>query len=195
MRRAAGHAGQLRPISQRPTMKLHEFPESVNAPPDDPDVAEKRRLAALRDLGLLDTPPEQGFDDLTALAARACDAPVALVSLVDEQRLWFKSCHGAQPGPTPRSGSPCACAIGQEDLFEVPDTLAAGFDPALLALPQGEIARFYAGVPLRSPDGHKVGVLCVMDRRPRRLDEGQRDALRRLGRQAQAAIAARGAGA
>ncbi|MDE2121741.1 MAG: hypothetical protein KGJ64_13700, partial [Betaproteobacteria bacterium] len=121
-------------------MKLHELPESVNAPPDGPDAAEQRRLAALRDLGLLDTPPEPAFDDLTVLAARVCDAPVALVSLVDEQRLWFKSCHGARPGPTPRRGSPCAQAIRHDDLLELADTLAAGFDPALLALPNGEIA-------------------------------------------------------
>ena len=156
------------------------------------DVAvELRRLAALRELGILDTPQEAGFDDITALAAQICDAPVAMVCLVDENRLWFKSRHGPGPRQVPRQGSICNHVIRRDGLVEVEDTLAAGVDPAVVTLSGGRVLRFYAGVPLQLSEGHNVGVLCVLDDEPRRLSPAQSEGLLRLGRQAAAALEAR----
>ena len=144
---------------------------------------EEQRLAALRRYSVLDTPPEQAFDDLTLLAAQICQVPTAMVSLVDEQRQWFKSRVGMDAAETARDISFCAHTILHADaVLEVRD---ATLDPRFLDSPlvTGDPhMRFYAGAPLIAPDGHALGALCVMDRRPRTLTAEQLAALRALSR-------------
>jgi PAS domain S-box-containing protein len=152
---------------------------------------EAERLESLRGYQLLDTLPEQAFDDLTALAAHICDAPISLISLVDERRQWFKSRHGLTVAETARDVSFCGHAILDTELFVVPD---ASEDDRFADNPlvTGDLhIRFYAGAPLVSPDGHALGALCVMDRVPHQLAESQRDALRVLSRQVMAQLAVR----
>ncbi len=144
---------------------------------------EAQRLAALRSYDILDTDPELGFDDLTQVAAAICGTPIALVSLVDRDRQWFKSRHGLDVPETLRDVALCAHAIHGHDLFVVPDTLADDRfldNPICAGAPH---VRFYAGAPLVTDDGLALGTLCVIDHLPRQLDGRQRDALRRLGRQ------------
>ena len=144
---------------------------------------EEARQRALEDLMLLDTPAEQEFDDITLLASFICDTPIALISLVDKDRQWFKSRVGLDIPETPRDIALCAHAILGDDVFEVPD---ATQDKRFTDNPvvTGDLhLRFYAGVPLKTSDDHNVGTLCVIDRKPRRLSESQRAALRALGRQ------------
>lgn len=144
---------------------------------------EIRRLRALRQLDLLDTPPEQEYDDITGLASFICQTPMALICLVDAERQWFKSRLGVDVAETPRDISVCAHAILGDELFEVSDALD---DERFRDNPlvQGEpYARFYAGVPLSTSDNHRIGTLCVMDTKPRRLTEQQKAGLRILARQ------------
>ena len=146
---------------------------------------EARRLEALARLQILDTPSEQAFDDLTELAARWLDTPIALVSLVDDQRQWFKSRVGLTAEQTPREIAFCAHAIQKHELFEVPDAaLDDRFSNNPLVTSDPNI-RFYAGMPIASPDGELVGTLCVIDRVPRQLSDSQQDTLRRLARTAE----------
>jgi len=143
---------------------------------------EKQRLKVLWQYQVLDTVPEEVFDDLTELAARICEAPIALISLVDEKRQWFKSKVGLTLAETARDISFCAHAILQPNLFVVPDAVRdARFahNPLVTADPK---IRFYAGAPLLTPDGHALGTLCVLDRVPRELTADQRQALRVLAR-------------
>ncbi|GAC1312476.1 MAG: hypothetical protein NVSMB16_09320 [Acidimicrobiales bacterium] len=143
---------------------------------------EGSRLDALRALHILDTDPEARFDRLTAMASRLLDVPVALVTLVDEDRQWFKSSFGMTARETPRDLSVCAHAILGEDVFCVPDMFVDerfADHPGVVGAPR---MRFYAGVPLTLTDGHTVGTLCVIDHRPRVLDAAQLDELRYLGR-------------
>jgi GAF domain-containing protein len=143
---------------------------------------EKRRLEVLWQYDVLDTVPEAVFDELTELAACICEAPIALVSLVDEDRQWFKSRHGTTLAETSRDISFCGHAIRQSDLFIVPD---ATQDPRFANNPLVTSApriRFYAGAPLVTPDGHAIGTLCVIDKVPRELRRDQKDALRILAR-------------
>ena len=145
-------------------------------PPD-----EGARLQALLDLQILDTPEEEAFDDLTRLAALICETPIALVSLVDDQRQWFKSRVGLDARETPREQAFCTHAILGAEIFEVPDPLD---DPRFRDNPLVTGAphiRFYAGMPVSSPDGQRIGTLCVIDRQPRQLSPAQREALQRLG--------------
>ncbi len=141
---------------------------------------EKRRLAALRRLRILDTPSEPRFDRITHLAARLFGVPIALVSLVDEDRLWFKSAHGLDQREAPRADSFCAVAVEQATTLVVPDVKQ---DPRFANHPlvTGPAqVRFYAGHPLSAPDGSPVGTLCILDREPRQLTETERDRLREL---------------
>ena len=141
---------------------------------------EARRLSVLRELLLLDTPPEQRFDKLIAFAAREFDVPIALFSLIDSERQWFKAKVGLTVCETSREVSFCAHAILQPDLFIVPDTLA---DPRFADNPLVTDAphiRFYAGAPLILPSGEAVGTLCLIDIAPRELDDIDRTMLAAL---------------
>ncbi|MFM7373912.1 MAG: GAF domain-containing protein, partial [Chthoniobacterales bacterium] len=149
--------------------------------PPAPDEAARQR--ALDELQLLDTPAEQEFDDITLLASFICGTPIALISLVDRDRQWFKSRVGIDIAETPRDIALCSHAILGDDIFEVTD---AAQDKRFTDNPvvTGDLhLRFYAGVPLKTSDDHNVGTLCVIDRKPRKLTDPQRDALRALGRQ------------
>jgi ribonuclease BN (tRNA processing enzyme)/CheY-like chemotaxis protein len=142
---------------------------------------EERRLAALRGLGILDTQPEERFDRLTRLVAALFDVPIALVSLVDSDRQWLKSCHGLATRETPREVSFCAHAILRREVMIVPDALR---DPRFADNPMvtGEPRiRFYAGYPLVLPCGSCVGTLCIVDTRPHQLDEAAIRLLRDFG--------------
>lgn len=141
---------------------------------------ETQRLKVLWQYEVLDTVPEEVFDDLTELAARICGAPIALISLVDEKRQWFKSKVGISRSETARDVSFCSHAILQGGLFIVPDaTLDERFANSPLVTSDPKV-RFYAGAPLVTPDGHALGTLCVMDSVPRDLNTDQRQALRVL---------------
>jgi GAF domain-containing protein len=143
---------------------------------------ERTRLKVLWQYEVLDTVPEEMFDDLTELAASICGAPMAMVSLVDEDRQWFKSALGMNQRQTPRDISFCAHAICQPDLFVVSDTLRDRRfreNPMVVGAPH---IRFYAGSPLITADGYALGTLCVMDIEPRKLTPFQRRALQLLAR-------------
>jgi diguanylate cyclase (GGDEF)-like protein/PAS domain S-box-containing protein len=144
---------------------------------------EAARLDALRQYDVLDTLPEVEFDDLTLLAAHICGTPIALISLVDENRQWFKSSVGLGMRETPRDVSFCAHAIVQDDLFVVQDaTQDERFADNPLVTSEPHI-RFYMGAPLITPQGHALGTLCVVDRVPRQLSPQQAESLQVLSRQ------------
>ena len=152
------------------------------------DFDEQPRLAALCALGMLDTPAEPRFDKFTALAGAAFGVPIALVSLIDSHRQWFKSRLGLEPAETPRSMAFCSHAIQGRDTFVIADTL---LDPRFAANPLvtgSPRVRFYAGHPVRSVDGHAVGTLCIIDTAPRSLDAGQLAMLRSLAEMVEAEL-------
>jgi GAF domain-containing protein len=145
-------------------------------------TVEAARLAALNRYAILDSEPEEAFDDLVLLAAHVCRTPMALLSLVDDHRQWFKSAVGVKIKETPREISVCAHAIQQRELFIVPDMLEdARFRDNPLVTNEPRI-RFYAGAPLVNEDGFALGTLCVVGREPRELDDEQKDALKALSR-------------
>jgi len=147
--------------------------------PDNPSD-EAVRLQTLRSLNVLDTPPEERFDRVTRVAKRLFGVPIALVSLVDHNRQWFKSCIGLDTRETPRGISFCGHAILGDDLFVVPDTMVdARFADNPLVSSDPHI-RFYAGFPLRARDGSKLGTLCIIDREARDFRKEDREALRDL---------------
>jgi class 3 adenylate cyclase len=142
---------------------------------------EDARLRSLRSLRILDTPPEDRFDQITALAARVFDVPIAYISMVDLNRQWFKSKHGIDLVDTPRDVSFCAHAILQNDPLIVPDlTLDPRFaaSPLVTGIPH---SRFYAGLPVAIEVGLNVGTLCLLDTKPRSLDGNQVTMLRNFG--------------
>lgn len=141
---------------------------------------EKKRLNVLWQYDVLDTVPEEVFDDLTDLASHICETPIALISLVDEDRQWFKSKIGVTLSETSRDVSFCAHAITSDGLLIVPDaTKDARFKNNPLVT-GGQKIRFYAGAPLVTPDGHALGTLCVLDNQPRTLRLEQQQGLRVL---------------
>lgn len=151
----------------------------------DPDAycADPARLAALQRYAILDTPKEQDFDDISALAAQICDAPIALVTFVDCHRQWFKSKIGLELSETPLENSICKRAILEEKLLVVPDTLA---DPRFRTMPiciNAPYMRSYAGAVIRAKDGHALGTVCVLDYEAREYSERQLEGLQILARQ------------
>jgi anti-sigma regulatory factor (Ser/Thr protein kinase) len=149
---------------------------------------ETQRLSALRRYRILDTEPERRFDDLAFLAAHVCGTPIALITLVDEHRQWFKSRVGVTVPETARAVSFCAHAIEQQDLLIVSDALhdeRFRDNPLVVGDPH---IRFYAGAPLVTPDGHALGTLCVIDHRSRTLTADQRAALDALRRQVESQL-------
>ena len=146
--------------------------------------SEEARLQALGQYRILDTPLEADFDDLVKLAAEICQTPISLVSLVDRDRQWFKGRYGLDIAETPRRLSFCSHAIQKpQETMVVPD---AAKDPRFAdneLVTAGPKMRFYAGVPLGTPEGHALGTLCVIDRKPRNLSPSQKEALQILSRQ------------
>jgi GAF domain-containing protein len=143
---------------------------------------EEARIAALEKYAILDSDPEAAFDDLALLASFICKTPIALISLIDEERQWFKSKVGLTLSETSRDVAFCAKAILQSDILEVRDaTQDERFrdNPFVLAEPH---IRFYAGAPLITEDGYALGTLCVIDQKPRVLEAEQREALKALSR-------------
>lgn len=132
---------------------------------------ETDRLAALRALLILDTPPEERFDRIVGFAAAEFDMPIVLISLIDSDRQWFKASHGLDACQTPRDISFCGHAILQPDVFVIPDAHADprfADNPLVTGPPH---VCFYAGAPLRLASGHAIGTLCLIDSQPRAIDD------------------------
>lgn len=144
---------------------------------------ESKRLSALRRFSVLDTENERAFDDIVQLASKLCDVPVSLISLVDEDRQWFKAKVGLEAAQTPRDQAICGHAILQDGVFEIPDTHAddRSADNPLCMGDDG--LRFYAGASLKTADGLPIGTLCVLDYQPRELTALQRETLEVLAKQ------------
>lgn len=144
---------------------------------------EPQRIKALRSYSVLDTPAEEAFDDFTHLISQWMDVPIALISLVDENRQWFKSKVGLTVSETPRDWALCSHAIMSPELMIIEDATKdprfAG-NPLVIGEPH---LRFYAGCPLITPEGFALGTICVIDREPRQISLAEQDVLRRLARQ------------
>ncbi len=157
----------------------------VPAKPQD----EEQRLQGLRSLNILDTPPEERFDRLTRMAKRLLGVPIALVSLVDENRQWFKSCQGLDASETPRDVSFCGHAILNDEPLIINNALEDKRfcdNPLVTADPN---IRFYAGYPLYVPGLGNMGTLCVIDYEPRQLDQDDMEAFTDLAQTAQRELA------
>ena len=153
-----------------------------------PPVDENARVDALRKYSILDTPREEAYDDLVSLAAQACDTPVAMISFLDSDRVWFKSAIGVAVTEVARGRTFCEHAVFGRELLVIPD---AAEDPRFCSNPlvtSEPHIRFYAGVPLFSREGHALGTLCVIDRVGRQLLSGQIAALEALARQVTAQL-------
>jgi two-component sensor histidine kinase len=148
--------------------------------PEESPSSEAARLAAVRRYDILDSPPDGAFDRITSLAARRFGVPIAIISIVDEDRIWFKSHHGLPVEQIDREPGLCASAILGNTPYLIED---ARMDPRSLANPlvAGEFGlRFYAAVPLTTSDGHNLGTLCVIDKEPRPIDNEQIEDLKDL---------------
>ncbi|MFC3551414.1 GGDEF domain-containing protein [Lysobacter cavernae] len=153
-------------------------------PPPDDDEA--RRQAALDAYAIVDTVPELAYDDIVRLAATLCDVPAAAISLIDHERQWFKAQYGFDRCQTPREEAICDRTIRHPGQMLVIEDLRAQSEFAPPSLRIGEQSlRFYAGMPLLSPDGHALGAICVLDSKPRALSAAQREGLEVLARQTQ----------
>lgn len=160
----------------------------MKKPETPPD--EQARLETLQSLCILDTPQEERFDRLTRMAKRLFGVPIALVSLVDENRQWFKSCFGLSVSETSRDISFCGHAILGNDPFIIPDTIVDerfADNPLVLSDPH---IRFYAGCPLNAPNGRKLGTLCIIDRQPRSFEKEDLEALKDLASMVERELAA-----
>lgn len=145
-----------------------------------PAAQETQRLQTLQRLNILDTPPEERFDRITRLARSTFHVPIALVSLVDENRQWFKSCFGLDVRQTDRNISFCGHAIHSDALLVIENTLIdSRFHDNPLVTGHPNI-RFYAGAPLHTSNGDRIGTLCLIDRKPRQLSPEERVRLRQL---------------
>lgn len=147
---------------------------------DDPSSVEAERIGILKKYEILDTPPDGSFDRITQLAAKLLEVPISLVSLVDSDRIWFKSRYGVDVQEITREPGLCTSALISDEFYIVED---AKKDPRTLAnsLVAGEFGlEFYAAVPLRTKEGYNLGTLCVMDRQPRKLDPAKREILESL---------------
>ena len=154
--------------------------KAVALPADLPAEEEERRLQALRRYDILDTPPDGAFDRVTSIAARLFGVPIAIVTLVDRDRIWLKSKQGVDVDEIGRDPGLCASAILQNGPWLLPD---ASVDPRTIANPlvAGELGlRFYFGVPLRTWDGHNLGTLCVIDQKPREVSPEEIEHLKDL---------------
>jgi len=155
---------------------------------------EHSRLELLRQYDVLDTEPEVMYDEITSRAAQVCQTPISLLAFVDRDRVWFKSTTGLKLRQTPRDTSFCAHAVCQDDVYVTPD---ASVDERFADNPlvTGESGvRFYAGVPLRSPEGLTLGTLCVLDQHPRELTPEQAGKLKQLAKEAVLLLEVRRAG-
>ncbi|HSI15619.1 MAG TPA: GAF domain-containing protein [Chthoniobacter sp.] len=148
-----------------------------------PTAAEQSRVEALREYAIMDTTPEEGFDDISRLTSFICGTPIATITLLDLHRQWFKAKVGLEATETPISDAICATAIQQNDLFLVPDTREDQRFANFNCVTGNPHIRFYAGAPLFTPQGVAIGTLCAIDRVPRELTPEQKDALLSLSRQ------------
>ena len=153
-----------------------------------PDVLDAGRLAALDAYDILDTAPEKGFDDVVLLARNICDTPVALVSFVAGNRQWFKARIGFADCETDLNSSVCAHVLAEPDLLVIPDLTKDARTRGNPLVAGGPRIRFYAGAPLRTPEGEVLGSLCVIDGEPRPggLSQAQAESLRALAGQVMA---------
>lgn len=138
---------------------------------------EEERLAALKRYNILDTVPEKVFDDIARLVAYICDVPAAHVSFMDEKRQWFKAAVGFDAPEVPRDTTFCQYTIMESEMWVVPD---ATKEPKLVDNPnvgEGFNVRFYAGIPLTTPDGYNIGTICAVDQQPKQINDEQKNAL------------------
>ncbi|MFQ3264991.1 MAG: signal transduction histidine kinase, partial [Colwellia sp.] len=146
-------------------------------------IDEKKRIKALYDYEILDTEAEKAFDDLTLLASEICETPIALISLVDPTRQWFKSTVGLDAFETERDIAFCAHTIHEHNILEIPNTLEDerfADNPLVTGAPN---IRFYAGAPLVTPDGFAIGTLCAISNKPKKLNSHQLKSLEILSRE------------
>lgn len=149
----------------------------------DPHPQQAQRLRTLYDYDILDTPRESDFDEIVALAAQICDAPISVINLIDKDRQWFKAEVGLGTRETPLETSLCSHAILDEAFVEIPDTLQDSRMADNPLCTPGDGLRFYAGALLVAPNGLPLGTLCVLDNKPRSLTPEQRNAVAVLSRQ------------
>ena len=174
----------------RTRMQSWVLRESLRWQPAPLPENESQRLQTLHALNLLDTPPEERFDRYTRIAAQLFDVPIALVSLIDTDRQWYKSRLGIDFDESPRDTAFCAHTILDNGVLQVPDALQdARFADSPFVAGEPRV-RFYAGAPLAAADGSLLGALCVVDRRPRQLDEQQLALLRDLADMVEAELVA-----